>query len=482
MNRNRAIGYLICGLGLSCGGGDLAADASFGELDQSIVRGEEEAGFPAVVLLHAQGASGFTRCTGTYVEDRVVLTAAHCIRPDLLPGGLYVYHGTDFETDVAVLPNIPAPGEPSVWARAETSLVHPDYDPVFNYPDLAIAYLDRRLPMRPLELYRDHVGRKFVGRDGTMVGWGGSRALVADISVVEGAGIKRSGEATILGSPTEADFHDDDPNPGILVPSIRRDLLKTDGRAPNANGCAGDSGGPLFLPTRGRPEVAGVGMWTGLFCEDYSIFTRVEPFERFFHDAFKRAGGKPVIPQLECVRETREGDLRAYFGYDNQNGISVDIPHSRRNFLSGDTEGLRPEHFLPGDNEFVFGVTFDERSALFYHLNPPAGRSTTLFVNKRSRRCAGDEPLIMCEEQCESSLAAECSDQSIGFDQCVAECMAFTPLFAGGCEAAWNGYLSCVTALPPAAENWLCLPDFLPQPMPPLCEAEFFEALICAGF
>ncbi len=481
MNRNWAIGYLVCGLGLSCGG-DPAGDAPLGEIDQSIVRGEEEDGFPAVVLVHAQGAAGLTRCTGTYVEDRVVLTAAHCIRPDLFPGGLYVYHGDDYASDVAALPSIPAPGEPSVWAQAESSLVHPDYDPVFNYPDLAIIYLDRRLPMRPLELYRHHVGRKFVGRDATIVGWGGSRALVADISVVEGAGIKRSGESEIEGSPTEADFHEDDPNPGILVPSIRRDLIKLDGRAPNANGCAGDSGGPMFLPLRGRPEVAGVGMWTGLFCEDYSIFTRVEPFERFFRSAFARAGHERVVPQLDCVHETRQGDLRAYFGYDNRNGISVDIPHSRRNFLTGDSDGLRPEHFLPGEHEFVFGVTFDRRRNLVYHLDPPAGRSTTLLVNKRSPRCAGDEPLIMCEEQCESSLAAECSDGSVGFDLCVQECMSITTLFAGGCEAPWNAYLSCVTALPAAAENWLCAPEFLPQPMPPLCEAEFFEALVCAGF
>lgn len=481
MNRNRAIGCLVCVLGSSCGG-DPAADAALGEIDQAIVRGEEEAGFRAVVLVHAQGAGGVTQCTGTYVEPRVVLTAAHCIRPDTFPGGIYVYHGSDYASDVLALPSIPPPGEPSVWAQAESWLVHPDYDPVFNYPDLAIVYLDRELPMRPLELYSDRVGRRFIGKDATIVGWGGSRALVADISVVEGAGVKRSGQATIVGSPTLADFHEDDPNAGILVPAIRRDLIKLDGRAPNANGCAGDSGGPLFLPTRGRPEVAGVGMWTGLFCEDYSIFTRVEPFERFFRDAFRRAGDKSVIPRLECVHETRQGDLRAYFGYDNQNGISVDVPHSRRNFLTGDADDLRPEHFLPGEHEFVFGVTFGERDKLVYHLNPPAGRSTTLFVKARSPRCAGDEPLIMCEEHCESSLAAECPDQTLGFDQCVQECLSFTPLFAGGCESAWNGYLSCVAGLSSDAANWLCLPDFLPQPMPPLCEAEFFEALACAGF
>jgi hypothetical protein len=51
--------------------------------------------------------------------------------------------------------------------------------------------------------------------------------------------------------------------------------------------------------------------------------------------------------------------------------------------------------------------------------------------------------------------------------------------FFPGCEEAWNGYLGCVTALSSDPANWLCIPDYVPQPMPPLCEAELFNALIC---
>lgn len=480
MNRWSAFGYVACVAALGCAAGS-ADDGELGERGQDIVRGEIETGFPEVVLLHVQGASGLTRCTGTYVHSRVVLTAAHCMRPDALSGGVFIYHGDDYASDVLALPNVPPPGEPSPWAQAESWLVHPEYDASVNYPDLALVYLDRELPFEPLQLLSERVGRRWIGRDATLVGWGGSRALSADISVVEGAGVKRSGQAEIEGSPTLADFHPDDPNPGILDPRIRRDLIKLDGRAPNANGCAGDSGGPLIITRHGRPVVAGVGMWTGLFCEDYSIFTRTEPFRHFLRHGFRRAGGLPIRAELECVRETAQGQLRAYFGYDNQNGISVDIPHSRDNFMPADEDGVRPSRFLPGQHDFAFGVSFSPGDNVIWRLDPPAGPSTRLLASRRSPRCAGDEPLLLCEEQCESSLAAPCPDPALDFPGCVQECMLITDAFAG-CEPAWGAYLSCVAGLPPDPSSWLCAPDVLPQPMPPLCEGEFLEALACAGF
>ena len=111
----------------------------------------------------------------------------------------------------------------------------PDHQSAFNYPDLAVVYLDRELPFDPLPLYPGPVNNPWIGTQAEIVGWGGSKALTADISQVEGFGVKRSGFATIDGSPTAADFHPDDPNPGILDPAIRANLIKLDGEVPNAN-------------------------------------------------------------------------------------------------------------------------------------------------------------------------------------------------------------------------------------------------------
>ena len=54
--------------------------------------------------------------------------------------GGFVYFGNDYLTDVAQLPNIPAPGERSLWARVETRTPHPQYNPSLNYPDVAILH------------------------------------------------------------------------------------------------------------------------------------------------------------------------------------------------------------------------------------------------------------------------------------------------------------------------------------------------------
>ena len=209
--------------------------------------------------------------------------------------------------------------------------VHPDYNPAVNYPDLAILHLDRALPFDPIPLLRSPVTS--ADKKGEIAGWGGSKALTADITVVEGVGIKRSAKVKILGTPTEADFHADDPNPGILDPAIRANLLKTDGMKPSANTCAGDSGGPLLVKEHGRDYLAGVGFWTGLFCEDYAIFTRIDPFLAYFDDAVLRAGKAPIIPRLECVEDQGDGSFLAQFGYRNDNALTVNIPYGPRNSL-----------------------------------------------------------------------------------------------------------------------------------------------------
>lgn len=334
-------------------------------------------------------------------------------------------------------------------------------------------YLDRELPFAPLPLLTEHVGRRFVGDKATIVGWGGSRALVADISQVEGAGIKRRGQVTIKGSPTEADFHADDPNPGMLDPAIRADSLKADGHAPNSNGCAGDSGGPLLVEKGARWYVAGVGYWTGLFCEDYSIYTRIDPFLGFIKDAVRGAGKAPLVPRLECIDQAEDGTYTAFFGYDNRNGISLDIPYSRKNSLPGDDANARPELFGPGDHPWAFSVDFTRKQKLRYTLDAPAGPARVATADRNAPRCD-------CAAACDAALAAECSEGNFTRADCVAGCMPFAQLFPGSCQDELNAYYRCQAGLSPSADNWMCDPSFIPQPV--LCQDEFFSALACAGF
>jgi hypothetical protein len=166
------------------------AENSVGQQSEGIVRGQPEKHLPQAVAVRVNGYSGTTLCTGTYFESRMVVTAAHCIRPDAIEGQTFVYFGKDYLTDQAALPEIPAPGKRSSWARAETTVVHPKFDASVNYVDMAVLFLDRELPFEPIPLNRRRVSDST--KTGIIAGWGGSKALTPDISQVEGAGIERS--------------------------------------------------------------------------------------------------------------------------------------------------------------------------------------------------------------------------------------------------------------------------------------------------
>lgn len=462
----------LSGCALEAGDAVDAMGAPLGELDQPIVRGHETERFPQVMMLHVRRSTSTTRCSATLIAPRLILTAAHCIGEGAIPSLSYVYYGRDEAPPSGETPPIPPPGEASDLALIESFLVHPDYDPAVNYPDLAVAYLDRELPFEPLPLLKERVGRRLVGSSATIVGWGGSRALVADISQVEGAGVERVGKVTLLGSPTLADFHEDDPNPGMLDAAIRADSLKTDGRAPNQNPCAGDSGGPLLLKEHGRYVVAGVGYWTGLWCEDYAIFSRIDPFLRFLADAQRGLGRKNLTPRLECVDQAEDGSFTAFFGVQNDNGITLDIPFGARNRLRADRDGVRPESFGPGDHPWAFALGFRAGEQLSYTLAPRHAPAHTVVASQRSPRCE-------CAAACEASLLAECSSGTFSRADCIASCAPFAQAFPG-CQPELDAYWACVGQLPAAGENWICDPDVLPQPV--ACQDEFFNALVCGGY
>jgi hypothetical protein len=415
----------------------------------------------------------------------MVVTAGHCIRQDAIPGETFVYFGKDYLTDRDSLPEIPDPGERSKWARVETTVVNPSYDPSLHYVDMAVLFLDRELPFAPIPLNRQKV--KDSVKTGTIVGWGGSKALVPDISVVEGSGIKRSATVKLLGAPTAADYHPEDPNAGILDPAIRKNYIKTDGRAPRANTCAGDSGGPLFTDGHGCDfELSGISTFTGLSCEDYSLFLRVEPFLPFLDAQSKLNGDASIVPRVECVEAGAGGALTARFSYRNDNAVTVSVPYGSRNSFPKDRQGARPSEFAPGDNISAFKVAFGSNRSLTWELDPKHGRGTTVTASAASPRCDANDINLICADRCDAALAAECSPDGLARASCIENCVGEASFFddpSVGCGEEWKAYLRCASALPPAAENWDCsFPGFAPITAPGVCEPMLTDAFICAGF
>src|SRR5262249_51931250 len=151
----------------------------------------------------------------------------------------------------------------------------------------------------------------------------------------------------------------------------------------------------------GKTFIAGVAYWTGLFCEDYSIYSRIDPFGNFFRKALRAAGSEPIVPRLECVDRAENGTYTAFFGYDNHNGLSVAIPPSPRTALRGDDAEVRPESFGPGEHPWAFSVDFEGRERLRYQLISPRGHASVVSADRHSPRCD-------CAAACDASLAAEC--------------------------------------------------------------------------
>lgn len=477
MNLRIAVLGLVGTVLVACAGS--APEAAVGEESENIVRGQVEKRLPQVVAVHFIGYGGTTLCSGTYIAPRVVATAAHCMRADQIPDQGFVYFGKDYLNDVNDLPSIPAPGARSNWARVETSVVDPNYSASVNYPDLSILFLDRDLPFDPIPLDRHHIADRT--DSGEIVGWGANKADTPDLSQVEGYGIKRSAKVKILGSPTAADYHSDDPNPGILDATIRPNLLKTDGHAPHSNACAGDSGGPLLVERHGEQQLAGVMFWTGLSCEDYAMYTRIDPFLDYFDAQTARNGKADLTPRLECVEAEANGKYKARFGYDNENGVTVNVPYGSHNSLAQDRANARPQNFAPGDQAFAFSVEFSARDSLKWKLDPPHSKSTTVRADAHSPACDPKDPELLCGDACNNELKAACASPTAHRSQCMSDCVNETAVLATyGCGDQYGDFLKCAAGLSSDASNWDCsVQGRSPSPLSPACDDQFNALITC---
>jgi hypothetical protein len=277
--------------------------------------------------------------------------------------------------------------------------------------------------------------------------------------------VQRTGTTKIVGSPTAADYHPEDPNPGLLQANIRNKLLKTDGRAPSSNACFGDSGGPLLVSQWGQTYMAGVEYFGGLSCEDYSLYTRIDPFLPFFDEAYRKGGQAPLVPALDCVAANSDGTFTAFFGYKNDNGVAITVPLGPKNSLPFDPNGYRTTLFEPGEHRFAFGADFTPSQKLVYTLSPDNSPTTTLRVDSKSKRCgAAEQRPALCGQSCRAQLASGCTGLP-SYGTCIDGCLGFYDIFAEPAEClpeldAWN---SCIAALSPSnPENFVCFEESSP--------------------
>lgn len=449
-----------------------------GKVEPGIVRATAEGGRNEVVMIYATVLDGLTgaisrrTCSGAYFAPRVVATAAHCLDADPERAQsvvqVLVYYGDDFAADEGELEpwgtafRVPVPGQPSHFAEADSFEQHPQWDRELIHPDLGVVYLDRKLPFDPLPLARFRLNKRWEGRAATISGWGGSE--VTGPTSATGARVQRTGEARIVGSPTIADYHPDDPNPGMLEANVRNKVIKIDGRAPSSNACFGDSGGPLIVSQWGQDYIGGIEYFGGLYCEDYSLYTRIDPFLPFFDDAYRKGGQAPLVPALDCVAENSDGTLTAFFGYVNENGVSITVPLGHQNSLPLDAHDYRPVLFEPGERHFAFGADFEPSQTLVYTLSPDNSPTTTLTVDASSPRCgAAEQPSALCGQSCRAQLASGCAGQ-VPYGACIDGCTGLYEIFSepSSCRPLLDAWTGCIAATSPDPENWVCFDESSP--------------------
>uniref|UniRef100_A0A1B0FLW7 Peptidase S1 domain-containing protein n=1 Tax=Glossina morsitans morsitans TaxID=37546 RepID=A0A1B0FLW7_GLOMM len=200
-------------------------------------------------------------CGGSLINDRYVLTAAHCVK-----------NNRD-QITIRLLQLDRSSRDPGITRQVARTIIHPSYDSTRIVNDLALLRLDSPVPMtekvRPVCL--PTANQNFEGKTGIVAGWG---------LITQGGVTSNYLREVSLPIITNQECRNTRYKNKIEDVMICAGYVKQGGK----DACQGDSGGPLIV-NEGRFKLAGVVSF-GFGCaqpDAPGVYTRISKFVDWIH-------------------------------------------------------------------------------------------------------------------------------------------------------------------------------------------------------
>jgi len=210
--------------------------------NSSIVGGFSTSSLPAIGAITYQGGM---HCTGTVIEPRKILTAAHCV-DGFNPKRMSFIIGSSVS-------------KPTKTIAVVSGRAHPNYNADAITDDIAVLELAEDAPVTPIAASTTALTSKDVGRTMWFVGYGVTSGFTN-----AGAGQKRAVQ--------------------MDVSAVKKTTFEYSESGKNT--CFGDSGGPALIADAAGKNflVAGVTSWGDANCTQFGVDTRVDAYADFINE------------------------------------------------------------------------------------------------------------------------------------------------------------------------------------------------------
>lgn len=246
----------------------------FDSLRQPIVGGTIDTGDPAVVLLIAQigntGQAGL--CTASIISPRVILTAAHCVDPDVVDPN---HRGITFMVFLGNNINDQSQHSYGNFVDVQDTQWDEQFNDNFleNGHDIAVVITKTALAIPPLQINRQALQPSDKNATLRVVGYGVTSGSSED------SGTKRQMSTPLV------DFD----SKFVLFGTNQK------------NTCEGDSGGPAFITRNGVEYIVGVTSFGYEGCVDTGSDTRVDSYLSFIDPFLNQY--PPASPDMAQPRD-----------------------------------------------------------------------------------------------------------------------------------------------------------------------------------